>query len=77
MRLKAGERQAVPALGEGARDNAHRQPVFLQHRPLLDMGFEIGVNRTAPERFGAFIANAIQILFQRVAVRIEHRIGIL
>ena len=52
MRLLAGDGHLVPALPLGAGHHADRLACGFEDRPLLDMGLEIGGDRTAADRFG-------------------------
>ena len=73
--FEAGELQLVPALALAVGDDSDVVALVFEDRPLLDVQFEIGVERPAADRLLALEADAHEFVAELLAVGIEPRIG--
>src|SRR5690349_15350589 len=68
MRILAGPHAVVPSLAESTGDHANDPVLALEDRPLLDVCFEVGVQRASAHRRVARVADALQCIAKSDAV---------
>ena len=60
--LHAVDRQPRPGDGHDALDDADREPLLLEERPLLDVQLEVGAQRAGHARLRAEVADALELV---------------
>ena len=73
----AGHGAVKPANAQHALHHANGDVVVFEHRALFNVGFKVGANWVLARLFGADVANARQLVFDRFAFGVGGGIGML